>query len=81
MTEKYVYLRLPIAIDDDNSRNCADACPQMRSGICVLGSTRLELDCASGKYVRSRDCNWAESDEMCALEIDPACSVIVVKKD
>lgn len=79
MTEKCVYLRLPIAIDDENSRNCADACSQMRSGVCVLGSTRLELDCESGRYKRSRTCTGAEVDT--ELEIDPACSVIVVKKD
>jgi hypothetical protein len=79
MAEKYVYLRLPIAIDDEDDRDCAYACSQMRSGVCLLGPTRLKLDCESGKYKRSRACIEAEAGT--ELEIDPACSVIVVKKD
>ncbi len=89
MTEtRYVYLKLPIVVEDN--KFCAKVCPHLR--IPGTGSpcdfTHCDLDRVrplnyyGDEILRSDECFWAEDEnDGFAREIDPDCSVIVLKKE
>lgn len=85
MTEtRYVYLKLPIVVEDN--KFCAKSCPGLEraAGCCQFATEPNEqlTVSPSGRYVRTISCLAAEVFEGgFAYEIDPDCSVIVLKKD